>query len=60
MTSVKIGEAIARYRKFAISLAGALGVLVAQGVFHGDALHWVTVGLAVAAAFGVRQISNAP
>jgi hypothetical protein len=47
------------YRKYGVCVAGVIGQIVDLGVFHGAVQHDLSVILAVATAFGVRQVANA-
>lgn len=51
---------VARYKKFAVVVAGVLGQIAALGILAGPAQHYVVVALGVLAALGVKQATNVP
>lgn len=56
---------MSKYNKFIVALAAPLGVLLfalaptsTETAFHVSAIEWYQVLVSLAAAFGVRQVTN--
>jgi hypothetical protein len=51
---------IARYRKFAVAAAGAIGAIAGLNLVDGTAQKWLLAVLAAASAAGVYVVPNQP
>lgn len=56
--AVQVNITMAEARKAIVAICGVAAMALNQGFVHGTVAKWISIGLAVATAFGVYMVPN--